>query len=385
VVEGVVFSFDFVRAVVYELSGGKERIEKPHLLEVNFRSHAGILNVAALVLDKMIRHFPDSARKLAKDAGLYLGPRPNYLQLESTEALADILEHNERLVLLTRDEDAKILAEQVKRQDAVFGIREAKGLEFKDVMIVNFFSQLSSEDQTAWKHMLIDAMAAAGEGGGGNAGAFDLPPQLEPQLKLLYTALTRACDRLIFVETQPSRAKAGGAFFRVLKDAGLAESFPQTAKDEHVLMTSDEWKKRGAEIASAHYDASEDLDALVAAPEEAMKALERAQSCFGKCGNTRLVELARLQQEFLQYAHSLRQAAWHKQRPLAAGEAVEAAAASTTTTTNEHVQFILKCVQQGLLDEAEFLLQEALQLAGEQERDFVQQMIRTPDDLKRCK
>ena len=32
-------------------------------------------------------------------------------------------------------------------------------------------------------------------------------------------------------------------------------------------------------------------------------------------------------------------------------------------------------LQQGLLDEAEFLLQEALQLAGEQERDFVQQMM----------
>jgi hypothetical protein len=116
---------------------------------------------------------------------------------------------------------------------------------------------------------------------------------------------------------------------------------------------------------------------LVAAPEEASKALERAQSCFAKCGNMRLVELAKLQQEFLQHAHSLRQAAWHKQRPAAAVEAVEAAAASTTTTTttNEHVQFILKCVQQGLLDEAEFLLQEALQLAGEQERAIVQQMM----------
>jgi len=40
-------------------------------------------------------------------------------------------------------------------------------------------------------------------------------------------------------------------------------------------------------------------------------------------------------------------------------------------------------VQQGLLDEAEFLLHEALQLAGEQERDFVQQMMRTRDDLKK--
>ena len=74
VVEGVDFRFEEIREVVHRLSGGCESIAKPMKLERNFRSHSSILNVAAVVLDKMFDAFPESAVLLTRDVGLFQGP-----------------------------------------------------------------------------------------------------------------------------------------------------------------------------------------------------------------------------------------------------------------------------------------------------------------------
>jgi hypothetical protein len=44
-------------------------------LVTNFRSHIGILNCAAGVLDKMFSMFPHAAKVLPVDEGLFKGPR----------------------------------------------------------------------------------------------------------------------------------------------------------------------------------------------------------------------------------------------------------------------------------------------------------------------
>ena len=67
VVEGVDFRFEFVRSVVYKLTQGRAHINRPVQLDVNFRSHSGILNVAANILDIMFDFFPGSATILSKD------------------------------------------------------------------------------------------------------------------------------------------------------------------------------------------------------------------------------------------------------------------------------------------------------------------------------
>jgi superfamily I DNA/RNA helicase len=82
----------------------------------------------------------------------------------------------------------------------VLTIREAKGLEFPDIILVDFFSSIPSADQRAWKQTL---------GGKGVMEAYTFP-QLETQMKVLYTAIMRCCNRLLFVETNPSQA--GTAF-----------------------------------------------------------------------------------------------------------------------------------------------------------------------------
>ena len=78
VVEGVEFRFEEIRSVGYHLYGEDRRHlipDKPKTVHVNFRSHCGILNVAAAVLSCLFEAFPDSAKQLKEDHGLV--PRPS--------------------------------------------------------------------------------------------------------------------------------------------------------------------------------------------------------------------------------------------------------------------------------------------------------------------
>ena len=45
--------------------------DKPRTVHLNFRSHCGILNVAAAVLSCLFEVFPDSAKQLKENRGLF--------------------------------------------------------------------------------------------------------------------------------------------------------------------------------------------------------------------------------------------------------------------------------------------------------------------------
>ncbi len=131
VVEGVDFRFEEVREVVHRLSGGCESIAKPLKLERNFRSHTGILNVAAAVLEQIFDAFPESAVSLSKDVGLFKGPRPG--MYEAFNGLQHLVSLDQRLMVITPDECVALTADSIGRSDIVLGIREAKGLEVSTV------------------------------------------------------------------------------------------------------------------------------------------------------------------------------------------------------------------------------------------------------------
>ena len=67
VVEGVEFRFDEVRSVADKLFKTDRRFipDKPVTVNTNFRSHAGILNAAAAVLERLFAVFPRSANKVS--------------------------------------------------------------------------------------------------------------------------------------------------------------------------------------------------------------------------------------------------------------------------------------------------------------------------------
>eukprot|EP00986_Skeletonema_menzelii_P020165 scaffold30419_cov154-Skeletonema_menzelii.AAC.1 len=105
VVEGTEFRFEEVRGVGHFVGS---IIKKPKTVNVNFRSHSGILNCAGGVLDLMFTHFPSSAKQLKKDEGLFQGSRPGVLLGVSADQLSILL--NDKLkgaVVLTHDESAR--------------------------------------------------------------------------------------------------------------------------------------------------------------------------------------------------------------------------------------------------------------------------------------
>ena len=79
VVEGVEFRFEEIRAVGYHLYG-EERPwlipDKLKTVHANVRSHFGISNVVAAVLSCLFEAFPNRAKQLKEDRGLFQGPRP---------------------------------------------------------------------------------------------------------------------------------------------------------------------------------------------------------------------------------------------------------------------------------------------------------------------
>jgi hypothetical protein len=197
-----------------------------------------------------------------------MGPLPAYWQASRRnssqlhEVLSTVL--SERLVLICPDERRAGLASLCPER-LISGIREAKGLEFHHVAVVDFFCSLSAQDQAAWARMLGEDTAAAA------AAALD-NPHMESQLKLLYTAVTRSSRSLIFMET--SESVAGRAFFHWMDIMRLGE--PLAGPDCDIVREV----SAGGMLMSSGELLALGLDLAVAASSE--ESLETAQSFLAK-------------------------------------------------------------------------------------------------------
>ena len=267
VVEGVDFRFEDVRSIVFQLSKGRESLDRPTTLAMNYRSHKGILNYAEKIIDVLDAAFPGSAKKMFTECRAQ-GPRPAYYMSNSSTGvdLTDVLAMNERLVVLCRDEISSEL--RTKTRASALGIREAKGLEFAEVVLVDFFAGIRDSDQKEWKQLLTEDKATKQQQ---QQQQSRWSPQLETQLKLLYTASTRSQNRLTFFETKSS--VAGLAFFSWLQAQQLAEPLEISQDAEkRSLMTSDEWRARGLDFA-----VSAEGSSAVLLLREAVRCFERAK------------------------------------------------------------------------------------------------------------
>ena len=268
--QGVDFRFEEIRQIVYEISNRRKKLDRPEKLWRNFRSHNGILSVSNLVLDRLHMAFPAAASKLPPDTGLVLGPRPGLVTMDYNE-IAALIKKNSRLRILVRDEiKSSIQAKLGKASEtSCLGIREAKGLEFRDVAVVDFFGTVANGIQNkAWKSILLGDTSKKMKT---TAASLDIPIAMELELKLLYTAITRSCNRLFFIETTGSQSY--DAWCRCLTDGNLAQHVKADAFGGEVFMTVDDWMIEGIEIASQVTDSS---------LEEAKNMLARAKVSFQK-------------------------------------------------------------------------------------------------------
>uniref|UniRef100_A0A8C5PKW3 Tetratricopeptide repeat and ankyrin repeat containing 1 n=1 Tax=Leptobrachium leishanense TaxID=445787 RepID=A0A8C5PKW3_9ANUR len=295
IMKGVSFRFSDLRSLFYYASkncADEEKkciVRKPkriYQLYQNYRSHSGILCLASGVVDLLQCYFPESFDRLPRDCGLFDGPRPTVLDSCSISDLAILLRGNKRKtqpiefgahqVILVKNELSKEQMPEELNLALVLTIYEAKGLEFDDVLLYNFFTDseapkewkiitsfnpVSHEnhkrretDKTAVIEMPLDQLSAPPS----------RPPQMNPELykilngelKQLYTAITRARVNLwIFDENQEKRAPAFEYFIKS-NFVKVVKTDENTDLDDKIFVrtsSKEEWISRGDYYAKHKY------------------------------------------------------------------------------------------------------------------------------------
>jgi hypothetical protein len=346
VVEGVEFRFEDVRSVAYHLFPNDKRYipEKPLNVNVNFRSHAGVLNAASAVLDLLFDAFPGSATKLPKDEGLFLGPRPGLFYNVKPTILRELVGKIDGVVLLTMyDSEVARLKELVGDKVVVLSIKESKGMEFPDVIIVDFFKSLADEHQKPWRKLLQGKKDDS------------LLPEMETMLKQLYTAITRCSKRLFVAETGTS--DSCDAFMRWCtdrKDDLPAIAVKQDASNvEKMKKTHDEWISTGITYAIK----AEETD------ETAMYWLEKALDCFELGEDTSLQDKAKAHRSCLQFREELENR----------GEVVDSSVQSNLEM--EGVRILEQIIKEGLTLEAARVCDLLVPLLGTYSRESLKRRL----------
>lgn len=205
-------------------------------------THNGILGCAAEIVDILLSLFPNAVDRLARDQGHFNGPKPQLLTETGIDNLAILLVGSDRAhsqiefgahqVVLVRSQAAKESLPSEFDGALVLTIFEAKGLEFDDVFLYNFFADSPADEKTLrvvtwwWEAVQRPDMTSL------DRAALVIPPPrpqvfdrakhgiLEEELKQLYTAITRARVRVaIYDESEEKRRP----IFSLLHSEGLAD------------------------------------------------------------------------------------------------------------------------------------------------------------------
>ncbi|KAK9854785.1 hypothetical protein WJX84_000152 [Apatococcus fuscideae] len=270
-------------------------------LKVNYRTHGGIINVAASIVDLIRRFFPQHIDKLDREEAFFPGPPPLLLTSFTSNDLAILLggsdkassqvEFGAHQVVLVR-EKGKQLPEALQQSKAlVMTVPQSKGLEFDDVFLLDFFAD--SPATAEWRVLLsyleelsLDETADAKDpqeaGSDLRPLAFDAAQHvvLSEELKHLYTAITRAKNAVVIFDSNPKKRAPFFHYLRSLKLASVVKNILVDGKDASKLSLREvqdspaEWSKRGRNL----------LD---------NKLFELAEQCFVTANDTVYIHVAR--------------------------------------------------------------------------------------------
>ncbi|GAB1527760.1 hypothetical protein RhiTH_010948 [Rhizoctonia solani] len=165
----------------------------------NFRSHTGIVNCAASIVDALYKHFPNSLDHMDPETSRWRGPPPvAFIDTDSEVCtfeqflLGSSGSHAsfgaQQAIIVRSEAVAQTLSPTLAELCPILSITNCKGLEFDDVIIYNFFA--SSEAPDAWDFVHGSPLKAHR-----NSKESVPPVYLCNDLKLLYVAITRARKR----------------------------------------------------------------------------------------------------------------------------------------------------------------------------------------------
>nr|KAG5698873.1 hypothetical protein BaRGS_006767 [Batillaria attramentaria] len=160
IMQGVSFRFEDLKTLFYYAKRDSPKtqdkrsvitVPRVHQLKFNYRSHRGILNLASAIVDLLVDFFPESFDRLERDQGFLDGPKPVLLDISNCD-MNDLtllltgdkqrtshIEFGAHQAILVANDEAREKVPEELRQGIILTIYEAKGLEFDDVLLYNFF------------------------------------------------------------------------------------------------------------------------------------------------------------------------------------------------------------------------------------------------------
>ena len=256
---GVGFRFEDIRSLFYtdfipNMTSGHDALVPPvQTLTRNYRSHAGVINLATTIVDALIKFFPFTIDKLPPERAMISGQAPLFLKDTSEENLMLNLfgtkserrqaEFGAEQAIIVRNSVTKKRLMAAINSALILTVEESKGLEFEDVLIYDFFQDSGFNTWRLIYHM--------SEKDRGDLPAFDMAKHqlLCVELKKLYVALTRAKSTLWFFDRDLSRRQpilelwSEKGFIRLVESTGNDDITPLAKKSSRQL-----WKKRGMEF-----------------------------------------------------------------------------------------------------------------------------------------
>ncbi|XP_071715755.1 uncharacterized protein [Rutidosis leptorrhynchoides] len=272
IARGIDFRFQDIRSLFYKeflatRTNGKQAkglVSEIFQLKQNFRTHAGVLDLAQSVIELLYRYFAHSIDILEPETSLISGEAPVLLESGNDENAivtifggsgtgsgGEIVGFGAEQVILVRDDNAKTeICEYVGKNALVLTIVECKGLEFQDVLLYNFFGTSPLKDQ--WR-VIYEYMKE-------RDWLDEKLPQSFPnfsesrhsvlcsELKQLYVAITRTRQRLWICENKEELSKPVFDYWKMRGLVQVRKLDDSVAQAMRVASCAQEWRDRGKKL-----------------------------------------------------------------------------------------------------------------------------------------
>ncbi|PWA47179.1 hypothetical protein CTI12_AA501530 [Artemisia annua] len=267
IAKGIDFRFQDIRSLFYKefLSTRKSRKEEKAVvseikqMKQNFRTHAGVLDLAQSVIDILYCYFVHSIDKLEPETSLISGEAPVFLESCNNENAivtifggsksgGEIVGFGAEQVILVRDDRARTeIIESVGKQALVLTILECKGLEFQDVLLYNFFGTSPLKDQWRVIYGYMKKHNWLNEKLPQSFPTFDEARHslLCSELKQLYVAITRTRQRLWICENKEELSKPMFDYWKKKVLVQIQMLDDSVAQAMQVASSPREWQERG--------------------------------------------------------------------------------------------------------------------------------------------
>eukprot|EP01105_Mastigella_eilhardi_P017388 TRINITY_DN399_c0_g3_i1.p1 TRINITY_DN399_c0_g3~~TRINITY_DN399_c0_g3_i1.p1 ORF type:complete len:1268 (+),score=390.50 TRINITY_DN399_c0_g3_i1:4126-7929(+) len=262
---GVSFRFDALKDMFFRMIANEEADAVPEVqhLRKNFRTHQGICKLANSVTHIILHFFPEAIDNLGDESAPGPGIRPIFLRggrnSQAQQVTSDLLSKlfsfgkkdarisfGAKQVILVRDQQAKQRWRDRIGSGLVLTITEAKGLEFQDVLLLDFWRD--SPALGKWR-VIYQYMQDNGLAGVPPASSFSEKHLiLCMELKHLYTAVTRARNTLVMMDDSAEDHQPMLDYWLALGVVSMQESLTQEQSSSlanDAQMHPAEWSKAG--------------------------------------------------------------------------------------------------------------------------------------------